>query len=935
MKFDRTWYFDEIAADTREMQEELNISAIIAGLLNNRGLTDINKARKFLYGTREDLSDPLLLPGMQQAADRIRAAIAGQERMVIYGDYDVDGMCSIVILKECLEMLGGKVDYYVPDRFEEGYGINMPAVENLVKQKYELLISVDCGITSVEEVGFAVAAGMDIIITDHHTPGAMLPPAAAIVNPKLGGNEDNRHLCGAGVAYYLARALQQGTAVPITDSPWLELAALATIADIVPLRGDNHILVREGLKHLSATRRTGLKALIKICALEGKDITPGQVGFVIAPRLNAAGRLDSAQKGIELLLTSDGTIAENLAVYLNTINNERRQVEENIYEQALAQIMTNERQEDRVIIAAGENWHEGVIGIVASRLVEKFYRPVIIINWEGDRGKGSGRSIKDFDLHGALEHCQEHLCRFGGHQMAAGLTIERRQLDLFAAAVKAYAQKYMPREVLYRVCRTDGEIDMAEITFDLLQELKRLAPYGEGNPQPQFIVRNIPLRSLRLVGSQKEHISFDFSPLDLQGIAFRKPEYINLPFQECWHDVVGTLGENEYQGKVSRQINVKEMKMSFIPDDIKRFRGLEHMPYRQIKLILTEIKAGRPVIMLFPAARSLLKYKPGLENCFKNDWLHVLHGLMPNNKQTAAAGLLSRGRAGIYLITRAYFENRILKGQLPANLRYILPGWNSEPITGLKDPASIAESIKWGCSAEAVLKSIRPITDFDSRKKNLIYSNRQSTITDIMAGIPTAISEAALTDFRQRRVLRREFTRWPEGTYITDGNYYIGEGFDDIDNVVLADFPFSICETAYILEQSDGDREPGLIIAAGEKQREQNWSYLNRRHPVAEEVLPVLDHLQRAGRRQQKLEEMTRAIQEEQGEMIPRMKMLAILQILADTGLCQISKQGSIMEIHCHSNITPVLNINDSIAYQEGMREKQAWQELLAILELS
>jgi len=339
--------------------------------------------------------------------------------------------------------------------------------------------------------------------------------------------------------------------------------------------------------------------------------------------------------------------------------------------------------------------------------------------------------------------------------------------------------------------------------------------------------------------------------------------------------------------------------------------------------------------MLFPAARSLLKYKPGLENCFKSDWLHVLHGLMPVNEQTATAGLLSRGRGGIYLITRAYFENRVLKGQLPANLRYILPEWNSEPITGLKDPASIAESIKWGCPAESVLKSVRPISDFDFRKKNLIYSNRQSTITDIIAGIPTAISEAGMTDFRQRRALRREFTRLSEGAYITDGNYYIGEGFVDIDNVVLADFPFSICETAYILEQSDGDRVPGLIIAAGKKQREQNWSYLNLRHPEGEEVIQVLDHLQRAGHRQQKLEELTRSIQEEQGEVISRMKMLAILQILADTGLCQISKQGSIMEIHYHSNITPVFNINDSIAYQEGMREKQTWQEFLAILELS
>lgn len=931
----KTWYFEEPSVDSQWLGKELSISAITADLLHKRGINDQNKARKFLNGTWRDLTDPLLLPGMQQAVERITAAVADRQKIIIYGDYDVDGICSIAILKECLEMLGGAVDYYVPDRFEEGYGINISAVENLIRQKYELLISVDCGITSIEEVSLAAANKMDVIITDHHTPGAVLPAAVAIVNPKLGSNEDNQYLCGAGVAYYLARALQQKREDSIADDQWLELVALATIADIVPLLGDNRILVRYGLEQLTLTKRPGLLALLKICQIEDKRITPGQVGFVIAPRINAAGRLDNARKSVELLLTKDENTAEALAVYLNTINNERRQVEENIYEQALVQIMTNNRDKDQVIIAAGDNWHEGVIGIVASRLGEKFYRPVIIISWDGETGKGSGRSIKGFDLHMALEYCQKHLIRYGGHPMAAGITIKREQLDAFAAAIKAYSRKTISDEILYKAYQTDGEISIEQITFDLLKELKALEPYGEGNPQPQFIVRNIPVRSLRLVGSQKEHIGFDFFPLDLQGIAFRKPEYMNLPILECWHDVIGTLGENEYQGKISRQINIKEMKMSFIPDDIKKFRGLDHIPYRQMKMALTEIRAGLPVIILFPTVRSLLKYKPGLENGIKSSYLHIIHGLMPIRKRTSTIELLSRGRAGIYLMTMACLENVVSHQKLPVDLRRILPVWSPEPVTELKDPELIVDSIKFDCPTESIFKSFCQQMDFDFPGKNLIYSNRQSTVADIVARTPGIISEAAIADLNQRRVLRRQFTRLLGGAFITDGNYYIGEGFSHIDNVVLVDLPFSICETTYIFDQLNGCNRHNLLVTAGEKQQMQNWNYLHQRYPEAAQIEFVLNHIQNVGRKKEKLEELIHSIKDEQGNSIPRMKTLAILQILADTGLCQICKQGSIMEIHYHTNFQRVFNVNESIAYQEGKNEKQAWQEFLEVLNLN
>jgi len=935
MNIQKTWYFEDIPAGNPGLKEELNISAITAGLLHNRGINSKAKAEKFLYGTLQDLTDPLFIPGMQQAVERISLAIRGQQKIIIYGDYDVDGICSIVILKECIEMLGGKADYYVPDRFEEGYGINIPAIKSLAERQYDLLISVDCGITSVEEAHYAARAGMDVIITDHHTPGEELPPAVAVVNPKLGSNEDNLYLCGAGITYYLVLALQQKITGGKNHNKWLELAALATVADIVPLMGDNHILVRYGLQHLARTERPGLKALLKVSGLENKEITAGQVGFMIAPRLNAAGRLDSARKSIELLLTKEEHTAEGLAIYMNMANNERRQIEEHFFEQALAQIMADDRQQDQVIIAAGEHWHEGVIGIVASRLCEKFYRPVFVISWDGDTGKGSGRSIRGFDLYTALDHCKDHLVKFGGHQMAAGVTIARKQYEAFVAAINDYSRRNLAAEVFHKTCRTDGEIDLTEITVNLMKELKALEPYGEGNPQPLFIMRNMPIQSLRAVGSQKEHISFDFSPSDLQGIAFRKPQYINLPYRECWHDVVGEINENEYRGKKSLQIRIKEMKMSFIPDNIKYFRGMDALPYRQLQIMINEIKAGRPVVVLFPTVRCLLKYKPGLDSCIRNSFLHALHGHMPAEELTDASMLLQRGRAGIYLVTAAYFTDVLEGCRLPENLRLILPIWTEEPVTAGKNPVDICERIKFGFDADQFFKSIKMKQNFDPEKRNLIYSNRNSTIIDITTQIKGLISEAALADQRKRRVFRRQFEKLPAGTFITDGNYSFGEGFNNIDEVILADLPFSICETIFLLDQVQNGNECEVILTAAEKKLEQNSSYLTQRYPEETEVNQVLEVIQGMKPNRIKPEDLMKTIQLKQGTSLSRMKMLSILEILADSGLCQINKQGSIMEIKHHSEFRPDFDIGKSAAYREGINEKAAWKEFAQTLNIS
>ncbi|MEN6461581.1 MAG: single-stranded-DNA-specific exonuclease RecJ, partial [Syntrophomonas sp.] len=424
--------YDHLMAE--EISQNLGISMAIAILLTQRGIKSTNEAEKFLNGELEDLSDPFAITGITAAVQRIEKAIIAAEKVVIYGDYDVDGICSTVLLKECLTELGGQVDYYVPNRFSEGYGLNSTAVEYLAEQGYDLLVTVDCGIASITETELANHLGMDVIITDHHTPLDLLPMAIAVINPKLDNLPDNINLAGVGVAFALVRALCYGKISDERVFAWLDLVALATVADIVPMLGDNRILVKYGLKNLQKTSRVGLRALITETGLDGKPLLSWHIGFILAPRLNAAGRLDNAGISIELLLCDDPQKAGEIAVMLCNLNNERRTIEEAIFKEAVLQVETVGNLEDQpVLVLAGEGWHQGVIGIVASRLADRYNRPIILISWEGNTGKGSGRSTGDFDLYQALHLCRESLLQFGGHRMAAGLSIEKSQFANFKA----------------------------------------------------------------------------------------------------------------------------------------------------------------------------------------------------------------------------------------------------------------------------------------------------------------------------------------------------------------------------------------------------------------------------------------------------------------------------------------------------------------------
>jgi single-stranded-DNA-specific exonuclease len=524
--------FDEDKA--QQLQEELNISPLVARLLVQRGIDTTERAHNFLYGELKDLSSPYSLGGMQAAVARINQAIEHEEKIVIYGDYDVDGICSIVLLKDCFDQLGYPVDYYVPGRFSEGYGLNLEAVEKLAAQGYRLIISVDCGIKSIQEAESAARMGLDIVITDHHTPGDEIPEVAAIVNPRIDGNEKNRDLAGVGVAFKLAQALCQAGRLKIDVYQWLDLVALATIADIVPLTGDNRIFVKYGLKKLAQSHRVGLQALIAECGLQDKALLPTQVGFALAPRLNSAGRLQNASISIELLLTRDSKQAMVQAKLLSEMNAQRRAIEDKIYQEAVAAIDREQMVQDRVLVLGGEGWHQGVIGIVASRLCERYHRPTILISWDGQIGKGSGRSIPGFDLYQALEHCQEYLIQFGGHKLAAGLTLKGEDGENFRKSINQWCANHYRGEEWGRRQYIDLEVELEDINLNLLKELQSFQPCGEGNPMPVLALRNTPIYSARLVG--QGHFRGRVGSKGLTAIAFNRADLADCPTQVCYHD---------------------------------------------------------------------------------------------------------------------------------------------------------------------------------------------------------------------------------------------------------------------------------------------------------------------------------------------------------------------------------------------------------------
>jgi single-stranded-DNA-specific exonuclease len=510
----------EIASKDSRAEEKLaaalQISPLAAGLLINRGVTSIDAARSFLDPSLQRLHDPFLMHGMSEAVDRLTRALQHQESVVIYGDYDVDGITATAVLSWFFRDIGVPVPYYLPHRMREGYGLNADAVRKLAEAGTRVLITVDCGITGHDEVHLAKQLGMDVIVTDHHQVPPLLPEAVAVLNPHQPTcRYPAKELAGVGVAFKLAMALrgrlrqEAGWAQKTANlRRHLDLVALGTIADVAPLQGENRVLVRHGLQELTRSQKLGVQTLKRVTHIDAQDIGPRHVGFTLAPRLNAAGRLAAARAGVELLLAEDVRQAEQLALYLDAVNRERQAVQAQIYAEAKAVLEADGGAGERwAIVLASEHWHPGVVGIVASKLVEEYGRPTVLIGLEGDIGKGSGRSIAAFHLYNALTACRELLAGFGGHEHAAGIRIRREHVPPFERALNHLARRQLTEADCLPQLRIDAEVQLAEVDDALLQFIARLEPFGEGNPAPVLSARGVEVVGPpTLIGRDQQHL---------------------------------------------------------------------------------------------------------------------------------------------------------------------------------------------------------------------------------------------------------------------------------------------------------------------------------------------------------------------------------------------------------------------------------------------
>ncbi len=499
------WNFPEIDPDrARWLAAQLKVTPLTARILMRRGYADAESAHRFLQPSLDSLHDPFLMKGMDAAAKRLLQAVRNHEKILLYGDYDVDGTTSIVLLSKVLQMAGNDAGFHVPHRLKDGYGMRPEVIREAAQNGTRLIVSVDTGIRANEVVKYACELGVDVIVTDHHLPEAEIPPAVAVLNPNQPGCEyPEKNLCGAGVAFKLVQALLKLLEIPpgrvrrLTES-FLKIVAIATVADVVPLVGENRVIVTHGLSGLTDTSNVGLRSLLEIAGFQaGAPPTAGQVAFRLAPRINATGRMDSAANVIELFLTSDEARAKELSQLLDDFNKERQEVEREILAAALKE--TEEwpvDDERRALVFAGEGWHRGVAGIVASRLVERFHRPVFVLEIDPVKKQavGSGRSVAGFHLLDALESMPDLFVKFGGHRQAAGLTMAADRVEEFRSRLTAYAQENLAVEDLCASYRIDAEVELRELTPSTAREVLSLGPFGYGNPAPVLAVRGATLR---------------------------------------------------------------------------------------------------------------------------------------------------------------------------------------------------------------------------------------------------------------------------------------------------------------------------------------------------------------------------------------------------------------------------------------------------------
>lgn len=551
-------------ADIINFAKSCNIPPAMAVILMNRGICDEKSAAAYFKKGLDGIHDPFLLNDMEEAVARILAAVSAKEKITVYGDYDADGVTSTAVLYGFLKKIGADADYFLPDRFKDGYGLNIPAINRIARSGTKLMITVDCGITSVGEVEFAKTQGLDVIITDHHTCKDTLPRAAAVINPK---REDStypfRELAGVGVAFklVLALAVRLGYSSKDVFYEYAALAAIGTIADVVPLLDENRIIADRGISVISSGKNPGIRALCEAASIGNRPVDSTAVAFMLAPRLNVAGRLEHADTAERLLTETDYSAALETAMHLNETNNKRRQIEQQIFEEALRQAESFE-SEQYVYVLAHEGWHHGVIGIVASRICERFYRPCILISCENGKGKGSGRSIEELNLFDALSDSDELLSAFGGHSQAAGLSISAENIDEFRKCINAYAKKQLDGKKLLPKLKIDCRLNPADITLNAAKMINTLEPFGCGNEMPVFALTGAAVSRIAAMGADGRHLRMELSckGYTFSAVGFGMGDLCESLFPGDRVSVAFCLSINSYRGSESLQLMIKDIK---------------------------------------------------------------------------------------------------------------------------------------------------------------------------------------------------------------------------------------------------------------------------------------------------------------------------------------------------------------------------------------
>ena len=546
----------------QELIDRYNLNLLLATILVNRNILETENLEKFLKPTRNDFHDPFLMPDMEIAVERILKAIENKEKIIIYGDYDADGITSITVLKSFFKDIGVDVSSYIPNRLEEGYGLNKPAVKKIVDDKYNLMITVDCGISAIEEIDYANSLGIETIVTDHHEVGEKLPNALAIVDAK---RKDNmypcRDLAGVGVVFKLIQALSIKLNLKEESYlKYLDIVCIGTISDIVPLVDENRVIAKLGLMLVNQTKNLGLKSLLMSSGYKKIDSTT--ISFGVAPRINACGRMGHAEEALKLFLSNNINEVQELTKKLNDYNVKRQDIEKRIYEEAVKQIEERNLNKNNTIIVAGENWHHGVIGIVASKITEMYFKPSILLCNEGDESKGSGRSIPGFDLHDALMKCLDHIEKFGGHSMAIGIIIKKSELEQFSQSLENVAKEEHTEEIV-PIVQIDAKISLSDINKEMVESLNQLEPSGEGNKMPIFVIKNLKIDSIRAL-TEGKHLKLTLREGNnmVNAIGFNMGSLAEEYKIGDKIDVAGMLEINSFNGVDSVQINLKDIMKS-------------------------------------------------------------------------------------------------------------------------------------------------------------------------------------------------------------------------------------------------------------------------------------------------------------------------------------------------------------------------------------